>query len=260
MNILKVYPTRFLGIVLTISLSVLMVNEIKGQNQSAVVIVKKAYDLMQGQTNESVMSMTIVRPSWQRTITFKTWTKGSDYSLALVIEPAKEKGQTFLKRKNEIWNWVPGIQKMIKLPPSMMSQGWLGSDYSNDDLLKESSIVQDYEHTMLGSEIIEGEKCYKIKLVPKPDAAVVWGYIVKWISKDDYFQLRSEYFNEDGEAIKTELATAIKQMGDRRIPTHFEIIPKDKPGNKTIVDIQKAIFNKPIEDAFFSQQKMKTIR
>jgi outer membrane lipoprotein-sorting protein len=231
-----------------------------GQQISAKGIVKKAYNLMQGQTNESALSMTIVRPTWQRTISFKSWAKGNDYSLAIVTDPAKERGLTFLKRKNEIWNWVPSIQKMIKLPPSMMSQGWMGSDYSNDDLLKESSIVEDYEHNIIGMETIEGQECYKIKLIPKPDAAVVWGSIIKWISKNDYFQLRSEYYDEDGILIKTETASNIKQMGNRRIPTHIEITPKDKPGNKTLVDIQKIIFNKPIDDAFFSQQNMKTIR
>ncbi|HEY4786794.1 MAG TPA: outer membrane lipoprotein-sorting protein [Bacteroidales bacterium] len=233
---------------------------IAGQQPTPKEIVKKAYDLMQGQTNESTMSMTIVRPTWQRTIAFKSWAKGNDYSLAIVTDPAKERGQTFLKRKNEIWNWVPSIQKMIKLPPSMMSQGWMGSDFSNDDLLKESSIVEDYEHSLLGTDKLEGQECYKIKLTPKPNAPVVWGSIIKWISKADYFQLRSEYYDEDGILIKTESASIIRQMGDRRIPTHIEIIPKDKPGNKTLVDIQKAIFNKPIEDSFFSQQNMKNVR
>jgi outer membrane lipoprotein-sorting protein len=233
---------------------------VSGQQPNAKEIVKKAYTLMQGQTNENTMSMTIVRPTWQRTISFKSWAKGSDYSLAIVTDPDKERGQTFLKRKNEIWNWVPNIQKMIKLPTSMMSQGWMGSDYSNDDLLKESSIVEDYEHSIMGMEKIEGEDCYKIKLTPKPDAAVVWGHVIKWISKNNYFQLRSEYFDEDDALIKTESASNIEQMGDRRIPTHIEIVPKDKPGNKTIIDIQNAIFNKPIDDGFFSQQNMKNVK
>ena len=228
------------------------------QQQPAKDIVRKAYDLMQGQTNESVMRIIIVRPTWQRTISLKTWAKGSDYSLALVTDPAKEKGQTFLKRKNEIWNWVPNIQRMIKLPPSMMSQGWMGSDFSNDDLLKESSIVEDYNHTLLGNETFDGKLCYKIKLEPKPDAAVVWGYIIKWISKDQYFQLKSEYYDEDGALVKTETATNIKTMGDRQIPTHFELIPADKPGNKTVVEMISVIFNKPMNESFFSQQNMKS--
>jgi outer membrane lipoprotein-sorting protein len=233
---------------------------VQSQQPTAKEIVKKAYDLMQGETNESMMTMTIVRTAWQRSISFHTWAKGNDFSLALVTDPAKEKGQTFLKRKNEIWNWVPNIQRMIKLPPSMMSQGWMGSDFSNDDLLKESSIVIDYTHTLLGSETIDGTDCYKIKLIPTAEAAVVWGSIVKWISKEHYFQMKSEYYDEDNILVKTESASEIKKMGDREIPTHFELIPADKPGNKTILVIEKAIFNKPINESFFSQQNMKTIR
>jgi len=249
---MKFIKTLFIFLCITVTAS--------SQEQSAKEIVKKAYELMQGQTNESVMHITIVRPTWQRSLSLKSWAKGSEYSLALITDPAKEKGQAFLKRKNEIWNWVPNIQRMIKLPPSMMSQGWMGSDFSNDDLLKESSIVQDYNHTIIGSENFDGKECFKIKLVPKPEAAVVWGSLIKWISKDQYYQLKTEYYDEDNQLVKTETATNIKTMGDRQIPTHFEIIPHDKPGNKTLVDMEKIIFNKVIDDGFFSQQNMKTIR
>ncbi len=149
---------------------------------------------------------------------------------------------------------------MIKLPPSMMSQGWMGSDFTNDDLLKAASIVEDYDHTLLGHEVCNGEECYKIKLVPKANAAVVWGSLIKWISKKGYFQMKTEFYDEDNLLVKTESASIIKNMGDSEIPTHFEIIPADKPGNKTIVDFDKSIFNKPMDDGFFSQQNMKTIR
>jgi outer membrane lipoprotein-sorting protein len=240
-------------------LSVVSISAI-AQQQTAKEIIKKANDLMQGQTNESYMRMSIVRPTWQRTIAFHSWGKSNEYSMAIITEPAKDKGQTFLKRKNEIWNWVPNIQRMIKLPPSMMSQGWMGSDFTNDDLLKAASIVEDYDHTLLGSEVCNGEDCFKIKLIPKPNAAIVWGSLIKWISKKGYFQMKTEYYDEDNILVKTESASSIKNMGEREIPTHFEIIPADKPGNKTIIDFDKATFNKPIDDGFFSQQNMKNIK
>lgn len=230
------------------------------QQPSAKEIIKKANDLLQGQSNESYMHMSIVRPTWQRTIAFHSWSKSSQFSLVIITDPAKEKGQTFLKRKNEIWNWVPTIQRLIKLPVSMMSQGWMGSDFTNDDLLKAASIVDDYDQSIVGNEICDGEECFKIKLVPKADAAIVWGHIIKWVSKKGFFQMKTEFYDEDSQLVKTESASIIKNMGDRMIPTHFEIIPADKPGNKTIVDFDKTIFNKPIDDGFFSQQNMKTIR
>lgn len=229
-------------------------------SQSAKEIIQKANDLSQGNTNESIMKMTVVRPTYTRTIGFKTWSKGTEFSMALISEPAKEKGQAFLKRQNEMWNWIPNIQRMVKLPPSMMSQGWMGSDFTNDELLKESSLVIDYTHTLLGSETVNNIDCYKIRLETKPEAAVVWGAQIKWISKDGFFQIKSEYYDEDMELVKTELAFDIKTLGDRRLPTRFELIPADKPGNKTIVVIESAVFDKPIADSFFSQQNMKNLR
>lgn len=229
--------------------------------QDAREIIKKADEKMQGEeTSQSTMTMTIVRPTWQREITFKNWTRGRDYSLALVTAPAKEAGQTFLKRETEMWNWNPTINRLIKLPPSMMSQGWMGSDFSNDDLLKESSIVVDYTHKIVGEEEIDGWDCYKIELIPLENAAVVWGKIFKWISKKEFLQLKSEYFDEDNYLIKTELAYDMKTMDGRLIPSRFELVPEDEEGHKTVVVMEDIKFNKPIPDSFFSQQNMKRVR
>jgi outer membrane lipoprotein-sorting protein len=206
------------------------------------------------------MTMTIVRPTWERTIEFKSWTKGQDNALTLITAPAKEKGQAFLKRGTEMWNWMPSISRMIKLPPSMMVDGWMGSDYTNDDILKESSIVVDFSHKIVGEEKVEGWDCWKIELIPHEDAAVVWGKIVKWISKEEYLQMKSEYFDEDGFLIKTELSYDVKIMDGRKIPTRIEIIPEDKKNQKTVVVLNSMKFNTPIEDFFFSQQNMKRVR
>lgn len=232
----------------------------QAQEMTAKEIIKAADDKSQGQSNYAEMTMKVVRPAWEREVKFKSWGKDRDYSLTLITYPAKEKGQTFLKREQEMWNWNPTINRMIKLPPSMMSQGWMGSDYSNDDILKESSIVVDYEHSIIGSEVIEGRDCYKLQLIPKEEAAVVWGKIIKWITKDDFLQLKSEYFDEDDYLVKTETASKIKMMHDREIPTYIEIIPADEPGKKTIVIIDKAEFDIKIPDNYFSQQYMKRVR
>ena len=142
----------------------------------------------------------------------------------------------------------------------MMSQGWMGSDYSNDDILKESSIVVDYTHKITGTETIDGIECYKIILTPKEDAAVVWGKVIKWISKKEFWQLKTEYYDEDDELIRTEKASKVKQFGDRKLPSYLEIIPADKPGQKTVVTILKSEFNVKLDEGFFSQQNMKRLR
>ncbi len=229
--------------------------------QDATEIIKKADEKWNGEkSSESYMVMTIVRPTWERTIEFKNWTKGKDKALTLITEPAKEKGQSFLKRGTEMWNWMPSIGRMIKLPPSMMADGWMGSDYTNDDILKESSIVVDFTHKIIGNETIDGLDCWKIELIPNEDAAVVWGKIVKWISKDEYIQMKSEYFDEDEYLIKTEFASDVKIMDGRKIPGKIKIVPEDKKNQKTVVIINSIKFNIPIDDSFFSQQNMKKIR
>ncbi len=238
-----------------------VISSLTSFSQDATEIVIKANDKMNGEKSSySIMSMKIIRPTWERTISFKTWTMGTQYSLALVTAPAKEKGQAYLKRGNEMWNWNPSINRMIKLPPSMLSQGWLGSDFTNDDLLNQSSIVVDYTHKITGSETLQERECYKIELIPKENAPVVWGKILLWISKNEYLMLKSEYYDEDNYLVKTELGSDIKDMDGRIIPAKYELIPADKEGYKTIVSWDTVQFNIPVSDNFFSQQNLKTVR
>lgn len=229
--------------------------------QDAKEIVRKADQKWNGEkSSQGTMTMTIVRPTWERTIQFKIWTLGRDYSMTLITSPAKEKGQAFLKRETEMWNWMPSISRMIKLPPSMMADGWMGSDYTNDDILKESSMVVDFTHKIVGSETIDGWDCWKIEMLPKEDAAVVWGKIIKWISKDGYLMMKSEYYDEDEYLVKTEYGSDVKTMDGRKIPSKIEIVPADKDNQKTVVIIDDIKFNVPIQDSFFSQQNMKRLR
>jgi outer membrane lipoprotein-sorting protein len=230
-------------------------------SQDAKEIVRKADTKYNGEKSSySEMTMTIVRPKYKRTIEFKGWAVSGGQSLTLITAPAKEKGQTFLKSGNNLWSWNPTIQRLIKLPPSMMSQGWMGSDFTNDDILKESSLVKDYTHKLVGSETIEGQKCYKIELVPLESAGVVWGKIILWISTADFLELKSEFYDEDGYLVKTHQASVIKVFDDRKLPSVIEIIPADEPGNKTIVTIKSMDFNGTFASDFFTQQNMKRVK
>jgi outer membrane lipoprotein-sorting protein len=229
-------------------------------NPTAKEIIDRANQLMRGNSSYAEMTMKIIRPKWDRTLSFKAWSKGTDLSLIYITEPAKESGQVFLKREKEMWNWVPSIERMIKIPPSMMMQSWMGSDMTNDDLVKESSIVEDYSHTLIGTETIEEYDCYKIQLEPHEDAPVVWGKIISWISRDEYFTLKNEYYDEDGYLVNREILSKIKNVGDRVIPTYFEIIPVDKEGQKTTMEFTHVTFNVPMEDDFFSIQNMRRVR
>jgi outer membrane lipoprotein-sorting protein len=190
----------------------------------------------------------------------KAWSVEPDYSIVYITEPARDKGSVTLKRKNEVWNWLPTVQKTIKIPPSMMLASWMGSDFTNDDLVRQSSIVDDYTHAMLGEEQCEGYDCYKIELTPRPEAGVVWGKIIMWISRKELMQLKVEFYDEDGLLVRTMVGTKPKQFGGHLLPSYSEIVPHDKPGNKTIIETRELNFDVNISQEFFSIQNMSRIR
>lgn len=248
-------------VVFMIMLVFVLFNGYTQDDEKARAIVKKAHEITLGETSKSTMTMEIVRPEWSRSVTMQSWSMGTDYYIIYIISPARDKGQVFLKRDNNMWNWIPGIGRMIKIPPSMMMSSWMGSDFNNDELLKESSLVKDYTHQIIGETEIEGYLCYQIELTPLPSAPVVWGKVILWISKEKSFTLKSEFYDEDGKLVNIQTASKIKTFGDRELPSYMEMIPVNKEGHKTILTIEKATYNvKDIDEKMFSQQMMKRIR
>lgn len=230
------------------------------QDLTAKQIIEKANNLTLGRSAKGEMEMTIERPSWSRTISMKTWSLGREYSLIYITSPARDKGQVFLKRKTEMWNWMPTVSRMMKIPSSMMGQSWMGSDFTNDDLVRMNSIVEDYTHKILAEENIGGFDCYKIELIPKEDAAVVWGKLVVWVAKDEYYTMKQMNYDEDMILVNSMTSSEVKQMGDRKLPSKMELIPADKKNQKTIIVTKWQEFNVDLDEGFFSQQNMKRIR
>ncbi|MCC7507364.1 MAG: outer membrane lipoprotein-sorting protein [Saprospiraceae bacterium] len=228
--------------------------------QDAREIVRRSDEKMRGTSSVAAMTITTTRPKWTRTMRIKTWSKGTQFALILIQEPAKDRGVTYLKRKKEVWNWSPAIERTIKLPPSMMSQSWMGTDFTNDDLVKESSVVDDYTHTLLGSETVAGRDCYKISMIPKPEAAVVWGKVLVWIDKKDDLQLKVEFYDEDGALASTMEGSDIKKLGDRLLPSRLTMTPAGKPGHKTEIVYESIVFNQPIADDFFTTENMTKVK
>ncbi|EJC6990373.1 outer membrane lipoprotein-sorting protein [Vibrio parahaemolyticus] len=228
--------------------------------ESAFDIVQKSDQAMRGKSSYSEATMEIVRPDWTRSMTMKSWTKGTELSLVLVTAPAKDKGSASLKRHREMWNWVPSIEHVIKIAPSMLSQSWMGSDFTNDDLINQSSIVVDYQHALLGNDSFEGDKVWVIEATAKPDAPVVWNKVTLWISQSTYLQRKVEFYDEFDERVNVLTTYDVKELGGRKIATRMEMKPVDKPGNKTIFTTHQAQFDFDINDDFFSQQQMKSLR
>ena len=214
---------------------------------------------MRGNTSQSTITIRSIRPSWSREMRIKAWIKGTDYSVLLVTYPTRDKGVVFLKRKKEVWNWMPAIEKIIKLPPSMMSQSWMGTDFTNDDLVKESSLVTDYSHSFNKDTVIDSRTCYTITMIPKPDAAVVWGKLIVCIDKERLVQLHARFYDESDELINIMNASDVRVMDGRLIPTKFEMVPADKKNNRTEMIYESIVFNRNIDDAFFTIDKMQYI-
>ena len=244
----------------SISLLALFAIEVRGAEPTAREIVSKANDLLRGKSGTATATMTVVKPDWSREVSMKTWSLEPDYTMILITAPAKDKGSVTLKRRNEVWNWIPSIQRVIKIPPSMMMQPWMGSDFTNDDLVRESSIVEDYTQTIIAADTIDGYDCYKILLDPKPEAGVVWGKIIMWVSRKGYLELKAEYYDEDSTLVKYMVGSDVRMLGGRTLPAHWEMVPADKPGEKTILEYSELKFDIPMEPSFFSEQNMKRVR
>jgi len=253
---------QFLKWSLVILIALMGINSsLSAQSLTAKEVVNKSYHLFLGKNSFSVMTMTIIRPNWQRAISMQNWSLGDEFYISLITAPARDKGQVFLKYQKDMWNYIPAINRRIKIPPSMMMQSWMGSDFTNNDLMKQNSIVSDYTHQFVSTEKIDGYECWKIKLEPLPAAAVVWGKIIIWIAKNNFNTLKVEYYDDHNKLIKTETANQLKMMGGRLLPTHLEMISNTKKGNKTILDIKYQLFNlKEINKGFFSIQNMQRLR
>jgi len=229
--------------------------------QDANEILKKSEEKIKGiKSSYQEMMIKIVRPKWSKEMIMKGWSMGEDYFVSVVLSPAKEKGIVFLKRENEVWNYIPSIERTIKLPPSMMMQNWMGTDFTNDDLVQRSSITDDYTNTIIGNEIIDGLDCWIIELIPNEDAAVVWGKLVMWIDKRDYMQLKTQFFDEYDEMVSIMTGKAIKNFDGKKLPAIIEFVPLDKEGNKTIVERLVWKFDIDINERFFLPNYMKNLR
>ncbi len=227
---------------------------------SALEIVRQSDRKTRGKSSKSSMTAQIIRPKYTRTMSMTGWSLGTEYSMILITGPKKDEGTVFLKRGNELWNWIPSIERIIKLPPSMMSQNWMGTDFTNDDLVKQSSIVVDYNHKIIGEEVMGGYPCWKIEMIPKPESAVVWGKVLIWISKDSYMQMRVEFYDEDGSLVNTMIGSEPKTFDGVLLPSRLEMIPADKPGNKTVLITKTLKFNIAIDESFFTTRNMRAIK
>ncbi len=218
-------------------------------------IIKKVEENLNGKTAVMTISMDVKTKRAKRTMKMDSYSIGNKKSFIKILYPGKDKGITFLKIDNTMWQYVPRIEKTIKIPASMMLQSWMGSDFTNDDLVRESSITEDYTSNFLE----ETESGYKVELLPNEDAAVVWGKIIMEISKEYYLPTTVHYFDEDDILIRELIYTDVQPFGERFYPTTWLMLPKekDKEGHETIVEISNAVFDGDVSESYFTKRALK---
>jgi len=223
---------------------------------SADLIVKKAFDYWRGKASVSTITMTIHRPDWERVMTIKAWTQGESDSLFVIAEPARDKGNGTLKTGKGMWIYNPKVNRVIKLPPSMMSQSWQGSDFSNNDLAKSDSLIKDYMHTLENTKMDQGKKIYFIKSMPKPEAPVIWG-MIKLTIREDNILLSEIFFDEDLSPVKIMTAWDIQMAGDRLFPLKWKMRKSDTTNEYTLFVYKKIKFEKGLSKNIFTLTNLK---
>ncbi|MEE4607437.1 MAG: outer membrane lipoprotein-sorting protein [Desulfobacteraceae bacterium] len=225
----------------------------------AVAIVKAGFDYYRGLASEAEVEMVIHRPTWERTMGMRAWTKGTDKSLIRITAPPKDEGNGTLKIGHEMWTFNPKVNRVIKLPPALMAQSWLGSDFSNNDLAKSDSILNDYTHTLKGTEAHEGHTVYVIESMPKPAAPVVWGKQVLKI-RDDHILLAETFFDEALAPVKRMTAGDIQMMGGRLFPKTWRMQEVDKPDEYTLLRYHALSFLDDLPERLFTLNALKTFQ
>ena len=222
-------------------------------------IVKAAFDYWRGQASISTVEMTIERPNWQRKMTIKAWTRGEKESLFYILAPPKDLGNGTLKKGREMWIYNPKVNRVIKLPPSMMSQSWMGSDFSNNDLSKSDSLLTDYTHEIVGEEMHSGKKVYVVKSIPTADAPVIWGMQMLKI-REDFIFMSQEFFDEDLESVKIMQTEEIAPLGGRPFPRIWTMRKTGEKDRLTRLTYQELKFSDSLPDSLFTLANLRNPR
>lgn len=221
-------------------------------NEEAVALLTKIDELYRSDSSISTMKMQIVTPNWERTLEMQSWTIGMDDTFIRILSPKKDQGVATLKKDREMWNYFPKINKVIKVPPSMMMGSWMGSDFTNDDLVREVSLVKEYH---VEKEDFEGK--HKLTLTPKESTVTVWGRIEILVEKESLLPVEQRYFNDKGEKVRSMYFSDIKTFSGKRLPSKMSMVPHNKEHHKTVIEYVELTFDTEIDDSIFTLRNLK---
>ncbi len=226
--------------------------------ETARDLIDRVDRLLRGQSSHAVATMEVVTENWERSMSLELWSLGTDYSLIRITAPKKEEGTATLMADDEIWNYLPRVDRTIKIPASMMMGAWMGSHFTNDDLVKESQLIDDYDIEFSYEGARDGVEVWELALTPKAEAAVVWGHIEYQVRKSDTMPTWARYYDEDGTLVRTMTFSDFQTMGGRLVPMAMDMHPEDKPGERTSVRYTELEFDIDIDESFFSLRALRS--
>ncbi len=227
---------------------------------TALEIIDRVDRLLRGESSRGRVTMEINTEHWSRSVEMEVWSLGTEHSLVRVKSPAREAGTATLKAGQEVWNYLPRVDRTIKVPPSLMMGSWMGSHFTNDDLVKESRIIDDYDFEIAFEGERDGVTVWEFVLTPKPEAPVVWGRIEEEIRQADLMPTWIRYYDEDGELMRTMTFDGYQTMGGRLVPASMLMIPADKPEERTLLIYHELEFDIDLDESFFSLRNLRARR
>jgi len=223
-----------------------------GDAEDARALMRRIDALWRGNSAQATITMAVTTRRYSRTITMESWSQGKDQALLKILAPKKDRGIATLRVDKNIWNFLPKINRVTKIPPSMMMGSWMGSHFTNDDLVKESSYEEDYTSSITFNGEREGRGIYEVTALPREDAVVVWGKVVMEIEKERLIPIRALYYDEDGDLAREMRFEDPRPVGDRIVPLRLVLTPSDKPGESTTVTYESIRFDVKIPGGLFS--------
>lgn len=221
-------------------------------------IVDRVDRMLRGASSRADMVMEISTEHWRRSLEMQVWSLGTTYAFVRVVAPAREAGSATLKVGDEVWNYLPRVDRTIKVPPSLMMGSWMGSHFTNDDLVKESRMVDDYDIAVGFDGARDGVPVWEFVLTPKPTAAVVWGRVVMQVRQADLMPTWARYYDERGNLVRTMTFADYRTFDGRLVPAEMTVRPEDKPGEHTTVRYRSLAFDVPLSPDFFSLRNLES--
>lgn len=227
------------------------------KQENPTALIEKSENHIRGKSFRGKMTMTVENSGQKRTLVLRSWSVGREKAFVKVLSPAKDRDTGNLRIDLNLWQYLPNIERVIKIPPSLMLQSWMGSDFTNDDLVKTSSLTRDYTHKLLGREKYEGFDAVLVECTPKPNAPVVWGKVVAWVRAGDGVPLKQEFYSEKGELLKSMEGKDVKTFGARTIPTTLIMRNHKRNDSRTILRYDEVVFDEAIPDSIFTQENLR---